>query len=244
MRNGKAITDPTSGYNANDPFVNRDPRFNYTFIYNNSLWYSTSTGTKIAVNISYTKNATTGVLTGQGDATLTWIAGYFWRKMMDDNTASNGGPNTERCLPLIRYAEILLNYAEASNESGNTAIAYDQLLLIRKRAGILPGSDGLYGLKASMTKDEMRETLQNERMVELAYEDHRYFDVRRWKTAPQSQNFIMKAIRPIKTGSVFTYEIQPVAANSVHTFNDAYYLFPIMQTELGKNANLLQNPGY
>ncbi len=243
MRNGKAITDPTSGYNANDPFVNRDPRFGYTFIYNNSLWFSTTTNTKIAVNITYTKNAN-GTYTGLGDATLVWIAGYFWRKMMDENTASNGGPNTERCLPLIRYAEILLNYAEAINETGNIGIAYDQLKLIRKRAGILPGADGLYGLQAGMNKDEMRAAIVNERMVELAYEDHRYFDVRRWKTAPANQNFIMKAIRPVKTGNVITYDIQNVANNPVHVFKDAYYLFPIMQSELGKNANLVQNPGY
>jgi hypothetical protein len=58
-------------------------------------------------------------------------------KNESDVTAQNGGPNTERCLPLIRYAEILMNYAEASNETGNIAVAYDQLKLIRKRAGIL-----------------------------------------------------------------------------------------------------------
>lgn len=243
MNNGKAITDPASGFDPNNPFVNRDPRFNWTFVYNGTLWYSTTTSTKIPVNIYYTKNPD-GSLTPATDATLVWLAGYYWRKMMDDGTASNGGPNTDRCLPLIRYAEILLNYAEASNEAGNTAIAYDQLKLIRKRAGIIPGADGLYGLKANMTKDEMRTVLQNEREVELAFEDHRYWDVRRWKTAPANQNVDMKAMQVVKVGSTYQYNIIPVNVNAHHQFKDAYYLFPIMQSEIRKNINLVQNPGY
>ncbi|MBS1566482.1 MAG: RagB/SusD family nutrient uptake outer membrane protein, partial [Bacteroidetes bacterium] len=230
MNNGKAITDPTSGFDPQNPFVNRDPRFNWTFVYNGTNWYSTTTGTKIPVNIYFTK-ASDGTLTPATDATLVWLAGYYWRKMMDDGTASNGGPNTDRCLPLIRYAEILLNYAEASNETGNTSVAYDQLKLIRKRAGINPGTDGLYGLKAGMTKDEMRAVLQNEREVELAYEDHRYWDVRRWKIAQATQNVDMKAMQVVKVGSTYQYNIIPVNVNAHHQFKDAYYLFPIMQSE-------------
>lgn len=237
MRNGKALTDPTSGFDPANPFVNRDPRFNYTFIYNGTLWYSSSTGTKIAIN-------TYSGAPSDGYGTLAWSTGYYWRKMMDDNTANNGGPNTDRCLPLIRYAEILLNYAEASNEMGNTSVAYDQLKLIRKRAGILPGADDLYGLTPGMTKDQMRAALMNERMVELAYEDHRYWDVRRWKTAPTVMNFIMKAMKITRVGSNNTYEVVPVNVNSNHVFRDPFYLFPIMQSELGKNPNLIQNPGY
>lgn len=237
MRNGKALTDPASGFDPNNPFVDRDPRFNYTFIYNQSLWYSASTGTKIPVNTYLGAPS-------DGYGTLAWATGYYWRKMMEENTANNGGPTTERCLPLIRYAEILLNYAEASNEAGNTAIAYEQLKLIRKRAGILPGPDDGYGLAAGMNQEEMRKVIMNERQVELAYEDHRYWDVRRWKTAPETMNFIMKAMKITKTGSTYTYEVVPVNVNSNHVFKDAYYLFPIMQTELGKNPNLIQNPGY
>lgn len=238
MRNGLPITDPASGFNPQNPFVNRDPRFNYTFIYNGTLWYSTSTGTKIAVN-------TYNGAPSDGYGTVAWATGYYWRKMMDDNTAANGGPNTDRTLPLIRYAEILLNYAEAANEIGNTAIAYDQLKLIRRRAGILPGTDGLYGLKSGMTQAEMRAVLQNERMVELAYEDHRYWDVRRWKIAPATMNVTMKAMKITKNANnTYTYEIVPVNVNATHVFRDANYFFPIMQSELSKNPNLIQNPGY
>jgi hypothetical protein len=243
MINGKALTDPTSGYNPQNPFVNRDPRFNYTFIFNGTVWYSSTTGTKIPVNIFFTKNSN-GTETPASDASLIWLPGYYWRKMMDDNTANNGGNNTDRCLPLIRYAEILLNYAEAANEMGNTSIAYDQLKLIRKRAGIQAGSDGLYGLKSGMTKEEMRAILQNERQVELAWEDHRYWDVRRWKTAPQTQNVDMKAMKIVKDGANTIYSVIPININVRHIFRDPYYFFPIMQSEIAKNPNMIQNPGY
>lgn len=236
MRNGKTLTDPISGFDPNNPFVNRDPRFNYTFIYNGTLWYTPGSGNKTAIN-------TYNLAPNDGYGSVTWATGYWWRKMMDDNTSQIAGPNSERVLPLIRYAETLLNYAEASNEMGNTAIAYDQLKLIRKRAGILEG-DGSYGLKAGMTKEEMREVLYNERQVELAYEDHRYWDVRRWKIAQQTQNVDMRAMKITKNGNNYTYETVPISANVRHTFRDAYYLFPIMQSEIAKNPNLLQNPGY
>lgn len=243
MINGKPITDPTSGFNPNNPFVNRDPRFNYTFLFNGTPWYSATTGTKIPVDI-YFNQAANGTLTPTADANLVWLPGYYWRKMMDDNTANNGGSNTERCLPLIRYAEILLNYAEASNELGNISVAYDQLKIVRRRAGIQAGSDGLYGLKANMSQAEMRAVLQNEREVELAWEDHRFWDVRRWKIAQATQNVDMKAMKVIKNGSTYSYQIIPINVNVHHTFRDAYYFMPIMQTEISKNPNLIQNPGY
>jgi hypothetical protein len=240
MNNGKSITDPTSGFQANNPYVNRDPRFNYTFIFNGTLWY-TSAGTKTAI-FTYDGAA------NDGYGTVVWATGYWWRKMLDDNITAQAGPNTERVLPLIRYAEILLNYAEAANEVGNISIAYDQLKLIRKRAGIIAGGDGLYGLKSGMTKDEMRTVIMNERQVELAYEDHRYWDVRRWKTAQQTQNVDMKAMKITRTvvGSTttYTYQTVPINVNVTHVFKDFMYFFPIMQTELAKNPNFIQNPGY
>jgi hypothetical protein len=237
MINGKPITDPTSGFVDQDPYKNRDPRFNYTFMYNGTLWYTSKTGTKTAINTTYL-----APLDGYG--VNTYHTGYFFRKMLDDNTAFNGGPNTERCRGVIRYAEILLNYAEAINETGQTQLAYPKLILIRKRAGILPGSDGLYGLKANMTVDEMRKVIMNERQVELAVEDHRFWDVRRWKTAPANQNVLIKGMKITKVGSTFKYEILPVAQNAQHVFFDRMYLFPIHQSQLGSNPNLIQNPGY
>jgi hypothetical protein len=237
MINGKALDDPASGYNPNNPYVNRDPRFNYTFIYNGTLWLNNSTGTKTPVN--------TYVGAPQdGYGTIAYSTGYFWRKMMDDNVSNNGGPQLERCWPLIRYAEILLNYAEASNESGDINTAYEQLKLIRRRAGIQAGTNGLYGLNAGMSKEDMRRTLYRERQVELAYEDHRFWDVRRWKTAIENQNVDIMAMKITRTGTNLTYEKVPVNINSRHVFTEKNYFFPLAQDEISKDPNLIQNPGY
>jgi hypothetical protein len=224
-------------FNPLDPFTNRDPRFNYSIIYNGTLWYK-NTGLKEAL-FTY-ENAPQ-----DGYKIVAWSTGYYWRKMMSDATASNAGPNTDRCLPLIRYAEILLSYAEATNETGTTDIAYEQLKLIRKRAGIQPGGDGMYGLPTGLNRDDMRKVLQAERRVEFAFEDHRYWDVRRWKTAPETMNATMYAMRIVKTGSTYTYDNRVITnVNSKHVFKDANYLFPIMQSEISKNRALIQNPGY
>lgn len=237
MRNGKAITDPASGFDPNNPFVNRDPRFGYTFIYNGTPWYLGSTGNKQPV---YTYNGAPN----DGYGNITYSTGYFWRKMMDDNTSGASGANTERCMPLIRYAEILINYAEAKNELGDVSAAYDQLKLIRKRAGILPGTDGYYGMDPNMSKDQMRSFIQNEKMVEFAWEDHRYFDVRRWKTAIDNQNITLMAMKIDKVGAGYTYTKVPVAFYAQHVFLERNYFFPILQSEISKSPALIQNPGY
>ncbi|RZK60128.1 MAG: RagB/SusD family nutrient uptake outer membrane protein [Pedobacter sp.] len=241
MRNGKAITDATSGYDPANPYVNRDPRFGYSIIYNQSLYYSTTTSSKVAVN-TYAGAATDGYATNGTGATTT---GYYSRKMCDENISANSSFNTERGWPLIRYAEILLNYSEAINESGQTALAYPRLIAIRKRAGILPGADNLYGLKANMTVDEMRLVIQNERRIELMNEDHRWNDIRRWKIAVAVNNGYNKAINITRigtTGSNYTYQV----ANTIraHVFNEQHYLMPIPQSEVAKMPSMVQNPGY
>jgi hypothetical protein len=238
MKNGKAITDATSGYDAANPYANRDPRFGYSIIYNQSLYYSTTTSTKIVVN-TYNGAATDGYTSNGTGPTTT---GYYSRKMCDENISSNSSFNTERGWPLIRYAEILLNYAEAINETGQTALAYPKLVAIRKRAGITAGADNLYGLKANMTVDEMRAAIQNERRIELMNEDHRWNDIRRWKIAVDVNNGFNKAINITKTGNVYTYQV--VNTIRQHVFNPQHYLMPIPQSEVSKMPSMLQNPGY
>jgi len=242
MNNGKPITDPTSGYNPANPYVNRDPRLGYTVIWNQMLWFNNATGNKQPVSTHI--NTQDGWSTKTGEAGLTYATGYYWRKMMDDGSANNGGPTLQRTWGLIRYAEIMLNYAEASNESDNITPAYDMLKLLRKRAGIIAGADGLYGLKAAMSKDEMRLVIQNERQVELAYEGMRFFDVRRWKIAMEKFNFTMTGMQITKTGNNYTYNIVPITNNAVRVFKESNYFFPIDQGEISRVPVLIQNPGY
>lgn len=233
MENGLPITDPASGYNPNDPYVKRDPRFGNSIIYNGSKFFLGSSNAMVAVNTFLGSSPDGPIATGP----IT-IPGYYWRKMMMED----GSGNTERSYPLIRYGEILLNYAEALNEyQGAVPEVYSTLIQIRKRAGILPGADGNYGLKSSISKADMRLVIQNERRVELALEEHRIWDVRRWKIAEVTDNVMLKGMKITKTGNNLTYEVIDLKP---HFFRAAFYLFPIPETELAKSPKLVQNPGW
>ncbi len=237
MKNGKPITDLTSGYDPDKPYADRDPRLDWSILYNGGLRLNTSR------TISEVYTYFEAAQDGYPRFTKT---GYFLRKMLNDNTiASTTSSTTERCLPLMRYAEILLNYAEASNEAGDTDVAYEQLKLLRRRAGILAGDDGNYGLSADMSIDDMRTVIQNERRVELAIEEHRYWDVRRWKIAENVSNKTLHGMRitRIQTApAVYTYE--KVAVRTPVFVAPKWYLWPIPQSEVNKSTILEQNPGW
>lgn len=239
MKNGKSIDDPTSGFSPTNPYVNRDPRFNYSIIYNGSLYYSTTTASKSPV-FTYDGAPSDGFISSTKTGPTT--TGYYSRKMCDDNISANSSFNTVRGWPLMRYAEILLNYAEAINETGQTALAYPKLVLIRKRAGIDAGADGLYGMKPNMTVEEMRAFIQNERRIELMNEDHRWNDIRRWKIAEAVNNGFNKAILIKKVGNGYTYEVTNTIRQ--HVFKPQNYLMPIPQIEINKMPAMVQNPGY
>lgn len=235
MKNGKAITDPTSGFDPTKPYTNRDPRFGNTLVYNESSYFLQSSNSMQPV---YTyENAPTDGFTSAGQTT-----GYYARKMCNATIAANSSATTQRGWPLMRYAEILLNYAEAINETGQTALAYPKLKELRDRAGIDAGTDNLYGMKANMTQVEMREFIRNERRIELAFEDHRWNDIRRWKIAMDVNNGYNKRIRIVKTGTTYTYEV----VNSIrqHNFRPEMYLLPLPDGEVRKAPAMLQNPGW
>ena len=239
MKNGLPISDPASLYNPANPYANRDPRFYYTIIHNGAEYFLNSASAKRVVN-TYRGAATDGYTTNGTGPTTT---GYYVRKMCDENISANSSLNTERGWPLIRYAEILLNYAEAINEADQTALAYDKLKLIRERAGIEPGTDGLYGMKANMTKEEMRAFIQNERRIELAFEDHRWHDIRRWKIAMDVNNGFNKAIDIVQgANNTFTYNV----VNTIrrHNFRPEMHLLPIPDAEIRKMPAMVQNPGW
>jgi hypothetical protein len=137
----------------------------------------------------------------------------------------------------FRYAEILLNYAEAQNEAtGPDPSVYDAINEVRQRAG-MPILSGL-------GQAEMRERIRNERRIELAFEEHRYFDVRRWKIAMEVENQPARGISITKEddGS-FTYA--PSIALDGKSFAEKHYWFPIPLDDItAANGALEQNPGY
>ena len=236
MANGKSITDPTSGYDPNNPYANRDPRLDYSIIHDQ---------TKLAIRlgtgygpVNIYLGTYNGVPAGSDAVYAGTPTGYYTNKMLDTNAVSTDlTHNTSRCLPLIRYAEILLNYAEAQNEAtGPNANVYSAVEKIRERAGLNP-----YQLPAGLSKDDMRKVIQNERQIELAFEGHRFWDVRRWMIADQAENQEMTGMEITRTNTTAAYKRFNVRK---HNFRKAMYLWPIPQSELAKSTELVQNPGY
>ena len=145
-----------------------------------------------------------------------------------------------------------MNYAEAANEyygpdhedvlGGQVVSPYEVLKLLRKRAGIEPGDDGMYGIKQNMTYDEMKEAIRLERHIELAFEGHRFFDVRRWMIADKTDNQMMHGFEITRDAN--GNETGRVVAVRQHTFRQAMYFFPIPYKETVKSDDLLQNPYY
>lgn len=166
---GLPVTDPASGYDPVYYWKNRDPRFDATIAYNGSIWpLSNRTGRK---QWTYT-----GVTEDKNKPNAT---GFYCRKNINTSTIKDNTKLGKTDWIEMRFAEVMLNLAECANATGRTQEAYDMLIAIRKRAGINPGEGNLYGLKRSMSKDEMFTTIINERRIELAFEGKRYDDLRR-----------------------------------------------------------------
>src|SRR5690606_15902854 len=154
---------------------------------------------------------------------------YFCKKYLLEahNLFTNAG-NAYRRFAIISLAELYLNYAEALNESeGSISDVYAAVNAIRRRSDMPYLSDDL-------SKDEMRERIRHERRIELAFEDHRFWDVRRWKIAGTVDN---RAVHKIVVGDDGTYTY-PV--HQTRVFENKHYLFPIPQSELDKNKNMKQ----
>ena len=147
----------------------------------------------------------------------------------------------------MRYAEVLLNYAEAMNEycespsqAPNDSI-YKVVELIRKRAELSP-----YKLPAGLTKEEMREVIRNERRVELAFEEHRFFEIRRWRLLddPQEKADYLKieGMQIVKDDNDEPHYSKYTVENRV--FDERMYLYPIPKSEILKAPGITQNPGW
>ncbi|RYY59863.1 MAG: RagB/SusD family nutrient uptake outer membrane protein [Chitinophagaceae bacterium] len=238
MENGLPITDPASGYDATNPYKNRDPRLNYTVIHDSTLRPIFGTNDASPV-LLYTNTASNPPVASSGDAVFKGTpTGFYIYKMVNRNVINNSLGASPRTIPLIRYAEILLNYAEASNEfAGPTdPLLYQVLEAIRRRAGLRP-----YQVPTNLTKEEMREFIHHERQVELMYEGHRFFDVRRWMIGEQTQDQQMHGMEVRRNGTNRTYNIFNVRK---HNFTRAMYLWPLPLKEISKSPELLQNPLY
>jgi hypothetical protein len=227
---GLAITDPASGYNAQNPYTNRDPRLALTVFTNGTRWLSRNVETY------------DGGRDKPGGSAVQTRTGYYLRKFMADFSNNTTYTNQSHNFPLFRYAETLLNYAEALNEVGRTEDAVKQIIELRKRAGLTAGTNARYGIKAAISQQEARELIRNERRIELAFEEHRFWDVRRWKIAEMALSGPLYGMQITRASSgTLTYTRQQVG-NMV--FSSRLYYMPLPYDEITKNRNLTQNPGW
>ncbi|QEH43425.1 RagB/SusD family nutrient uptake outer membrane protein [Chitinophaga sp. XS-30] len=234
MLNGSAITDAGAGYDPANPYANRDPRLSATVFYNGMMWL----GRAVETFEGGLDNPAAEVRVSRRTRT-----GYYLRKFLGNFGTASDYSNQDHNFPIFRYAEILLNYAEAANETDDRDAAYTQLMSIRRRAGLEEGADGLYGLKANMNKMEMREAIRLERRLELAFEEHRYWDLRRWKVAEQMLNKQVSGVRITRNADgTFTYGYQQVDYVS---FAAKQYLYPIPYQEVTASGGMIkQNTGW
>jgi hypothetical protein len=264
MRNGLAITDAGSGYDPVYYWKNRDPRFDATIVYNGAIWGLSANPTRKQWTYTGTPNPEQTVST----------TGFYTRKGVNVSTTAVNAANGTTDWVEIRLAEVMLNLAECANATSRTSEAYEMLTKIRQRAGISPGSNNLYGLKAGMTKPEMLTAILNERRIELAFENKRYDDLRRHKlwtalngTTRKKLNITVKApytatilnnfipgsttLRVRDTinveGPSYTQFFTATVANldaAPINYLDKYYFYAIPNTHLSRNPNLKNTNGW
>jgi starch-binding outer membrane protein, SusD/RagB family len=225
MNNGKPISDPSSGYDAQNPYLNRDSRLDKTVLHNGSSWKGVTIQTYEGGNANQSSN---------NDRSRT---SYGLKKFLDQSlvTAAQVYLGQDNNWIFFRYADVLLMYAEAQNEAvGPDASVYSAIKLVRARSG-------QPDLPAGLTQSQMRDKIRNERRVELVFEEHRFWDVRRWKLGMTYFNGPVNRIKIIKTGSTLTHTVE-VYEN--RTYKEFQNVFPIPQFERDKNPKLTQNTGY
>jgi hypothetical protein len=233
MDNGKTIDDPTSGYDPQNPYKNREKRFYQTIIYDGSPWQGDTIWTRVGVGSQNEID-----LGSKSDVSNT---GYYARKTLDERLKgqdnlnnANGGANYK----FFRFAEVLLNYAEAQNEAvGPDASVHEAVNAVRSRS-LLPNLD------PALSRDEMRKAIHRERRVEFAFEDKRWFDILRWKIANGPNGVLDKPAHGMyieEVGGVWTYTPVKIVDK---VFPDKMYYMPIPQYARDRNTKLEQNPGY
>jgi hypothetical protein len=232
--NGNVKTiNPASGYDPARPYHNRDPRFEATVIHDSTIYHGdliemwvTSDGNKFGFD-SWKQSSDNP------------RSSYWMKKFMPEVQPISFNERYTIPWPHIRLAEIYLNYAEAMFELGNENVARTFINKVRKRSSVNQPD-----IPASVTGEALRQRLYNERRIELAFEGHRFFDIRRWKIANVIENrpiYGMDVIKNLTTG-VSTYT--PVLLLTKNAWQDKMYLLPIERNEIQRNKELDQTDGW
>jgi starch-binding outer membrane protein, SusD/RagB family len=246
LKDGQACDqdDPSSGFDLQNPFVNLDPRFYRDIVYNGANTYRVK-------NVELWDQGEDGT-TGKNNPTQIntfLILRKFCNPRIDASKQTNSWHNTI----YIRYAEVLLNYAEAMNEAfgpevdglGIGMTARDAVNLIRQRT-TYPNLDDYMGYQGGMpdfpagiTKAEFRKEVRQERNVELCFERHLFFDLRRWRVPVESQTKAWFLVPKRNNDKTFTYSLK----SQERAFSTSWYLMPIDDSQI-LISDVEQNPGW
>jgi hypothetical protein len=236
------------------PYKFRDPRFYATIFYEGAKWRTRAPGEfpldpvgVIQVGRWERWNSQTNTMyeqwgldtrKGPNSPFEGAYTGYYIRKYFDPAV------DAQFFVPEVgwryfRYAEILLNYAEACIGLGQDGEARTYINMIRRRAGMPPVTESGIAL---------RDRYRNERRIEMVVEEQRFYDVRRWLIGPQSYVAAYKVdvvykMNPVTHVTATTPTITPMVHNA-YKWEDYSYFMPILRTEMNKNPSLVQNPGY
>ncbi|MDO4309560.1 MAG: RagB/SusD family nutrient uptake outer membrane protein [Prevotella sp.] len=234
---GYPITSENTVYDATQPYRNRDPRLDKYVVVNGSKIGSGNT----TINTSANGSNLDGLNNLSGSSTRT---GYYLRKLLRNDINLNPvNPSTQlHYNAYIRYTEIFLDYAEAANEAwgptqtgGHAYSAYDVIKALHNRCGA--GNDYLESIKDN--KNLMRELIRNERRIELSFENHRFWDLRRWKVSLDKLNETARGISINSADKTYT----PIDVDT-RNYKEHMFYGPIPYSECLKFDRLQQNAGW
>lgn len=244
MANGKLITDPTSGYDPQNPYVGRELRFYNDIFYDGVVykmdWMPKADTIYTRIDETYPNPDKTNQIDLAGKTDV-GDSGYYQRKKLNQEAAPADDASGQNNV-LYRYAEVLLNFAEAQNEAtGPNQDVYNAINKIRERVDLPP-------LAAGLSKDQMRDAIRRERRVELSFEFKRFFDNKRWRIAEvtmgtQRHNMVIRNSKPKDNSGVWIYSVE-VEKKWTAKFELKQYMSPIPQNVIDQNSKIKQNPGY
>jgi hypothetical protein len=237
LTNGLLPSDPGSGYDDQNPYVNRDPRFYESILYNGAQFRDQTYDFYVDVNdvAQSGKDSPQGVSKHNVSRT-----GYSFRKYTEEDKPAEGSGENTLTNPWIifRLAEFYLNYAEAEIALGNEGDARIAINAVRTRVGMPEVTTD--------TGPELLERYRRERRIELVLEDHRFFDMRRWKIGPEVLDKQVTKVDVYRNGATLEYiygELPTTLDN--RNWDDKLYFLPIPNEEIRRsNGKLTQNPGY
>ena len=238
MANGYPITNSASGYDPNNPYANRDPRLKEYILVNGETQGAAGAVINTAQDNSETID---GINRENGKSTRT---GYYLRKLLRSDVNLNPAAEKRHFGARIRYTEIFLDYAEAANEAqgpqakigGANYSAYDVIKALHDRAGV--GNGYLESIKNDQAK--MRELIRNERRLELCFENHRFWDLRRWKA---NLNEPAKGVQITTNATTGALQYKTIEVEK-REYKDYMYYGPIPYSEVHKWSELEQNDGW